>query len=121
MMRKLLVGTLFALVLTSSLILAQTRLSPTDKGERMYQRHCLRCHGVALDGKGPDAASLRVPPADFHTYLSRLKDDVEFVKTIKEGKTFLGMHNWEDTLTDVEVRDLLAYIRSAAHRIEVKP
>ena len=121
MTRKFLVGALFALMLTSSFVLAQTRLSPIDKGERMYQRYCLRRHGVALDGKGPDAASRRVLPADFHAYLSRLKDDIEFEKTIKRGKTFLGMHNWEDTLTDEEVRDLLAYIRSAAHRIQVKP
>ena len=46
----------------------------------LYQQHCLRCHGSTLDGKGPDAASLRVP-ANFHTYLSRIKDDVEFEKT----------------------------------------
>jgi len=115
------VGTVFALMLISTLVLAQTRLSPIDKGERIYQRNCLRCHGAALDGKGSDASSLTVPPTNFHTYLSRLKDDIEFEKTIKQGKRFIGMHNWEDTLTDEQVRDLITYIRSAAPHMKVKP
>ncbi len=121
MAAKVLVFGLFGLMLTSSSILAQTRLSPFDKGERIYQRNCLRCHGVALDGKGPDAPTLSVAPANFHAYLSRIKDDAELEKTIKQGKKFLGMHNWEDTLSDEQVRDLIAYIRTAAPRVKVKP
>jgi mono/diheme cytochrome c family protein len=121
MTTKVLVAVLFVLMLASSMALAQTRLSPIDKGKRLYQRNCLRCHGPALDGKGPDAASSTVPPANFRTYLSRLKDDVEFEKTIKQGKKFLGMHSWKDTLTDEQVRDLIAYIRSAAPQVGAKP
>lgn len=121
MITKMLIGALFALILTSSGALAETRLSATDMGQRIYQRNCLHCHGVKLDGKGPDAASLSVAPANLHTYLSRLKEDAEFEKTIKQGRRFLGMHNWEDTLTDEQVHDLIAYIRSAAPQVKVKP
>lgn len=121
MTTKMLIGVLFALILTNSGALGETRLSTTDLGQRIYQRNCLRCHGVSLDGKGPDAASLSVPPANFHTYLSRLKDDAALEKTIKQGKQFLGMHNWEDTLTKEQVHDLIAYIRSAAPPVKVKP
>ena len=121
MTTRLLFVAMLSLMLTSSLVLAQTRLSAIQKGERLYQRNCLRCHGAALDGKGPDAASLAVPPTDFRTYLSRLKGETELEKTIKEGKRFLGMHNWEDTLTDEQIRDLITYIRSAAPQVEVKP
>ena len=121
MTTKIFIGALFALILTSAGTLAETRLSKTDMGQRIYQRNCLHCHGAALDGKGPDAASLGVPPANFHTYLSRLKDDAELEKTIKQGNRFLGMHNWEDTLTDEQVHDLIAYIRSAAPPVKVTP
>jgi mono/diheme cytochrome c family protein len=120
MTTRVLFAAMFMLILASSLVLAQTRLSPTDKGKRLYQRNCLRCHGPALDGKGPDAASTSVPPANFRTYLSRLKDDAEFEKTIKQGKQFLGMHSWEDTFSDEQMRDLIAYIRSAAPQVDVK-
>jgi cytochrome c oxidase cbb3-type subunit III len=121
MTTKILIAAMFELILSSSGALGETRLSQTDMGQRIYQRNCLRCHGVSLDGKGPDAASLSVPPANFHTYLSRLKDDAELEKTIKQGKQFLGMHNWEDTLTEEQVHDLIAYIRSAAPPVKVKP
>lgn len=121
MTTKILIGAMFAVILTSSGARAETRLSAIDMGERVYQRNCLHCHGVTLDGKGPDAASLSVPPANFHTYLSRLKDDAELEKTIKQGKRFLGMHHWEDTLTEEQVHDLIAYIRSAAPYVKVKP
>jgi mono/diheme cytochrome c family protein len=117
----MLLGAMFVLIFTSAGVLAQTYLSTTDKGQRIYQRNCLHCHGVKLDGKGPTAASLNVPPVNFHTYLSRLKDDAELEKTIKQGKQFLGMHNWEDTLTNEQVHDLIAYIRSAAPYVKVKP
>jgi mono/diheme cytochrome c family protein len=121
MTMKMLIGVMFILIFTSAGVLAQTQLSTSDKGQRIYQRNCLHCHGVKLDGKGPDAASLSVLPANFHTNLSRLKDDTELEKTIKQGKQFLGMHNWEDTLTDAQVHDLIAYIRSAAPHVKVKP
>jgi cytochrome c oxidase cbb3-type subunit 3 len=121
MTTKMLIGAMFVLIFTSAGVLAQTQLSTTDRGQRIYQRNCLHCHGVMLDGKGPDAASLSVPPANFHTYLSRLKEDAELEKTIKQGKQFLDMHNWEDTLTDEQVHDLIAYIRSAAPSVKVKP
>ena len=46
---------------------------PDGTGER---RHCWT-HGLreSEDGKRPDAASFKVPPANFHVCLSRLKDD----------------------------------------------
>ena len=121
MTTKLLIGVMLVLIFTSAGASAQTQLNTTDRGQRIYQRNCLHCHGVRLDGKGPDAASLSVPPTNFHTYLSRLKDDAELEKTIKQGKQFLGMHNWGDTLTDEQVHDLIAYIRSAAPSVKVKP
>ena len=121
MTTRVLCVAMISLMFSSSLVLAQTRLSVIQKGERLYQRNCLGCHGVSLDGKGPEAATLCVPPANFRTYLSRLKDDAELEKTIKQGKRYLGMHNWEDTLTDEQVRDLIAYIRSAAPHVTGKP
>lgn len=121
MTTRMLIGTIFVLIFTSAGVWAQTQLSTIDRGQRIYQRNCLHCHGIMLDGKGPGAASLNIPPANFHTYLSRLKDDAEFEKTIKQGKRFLGMHNWEDTLTETQIHDLIAYIRSAAPPVKVKP
>jgi hypothetical protein len=55
-------------------------------------------------------------------YLSHLKDDAELKKTIKQGNRFLGMHNWEDTLIDEQIHDLIAHpSSSAAPSVKVKP
>lgn len=112
MSEKLLIGAMCALIFASSWVLAESQPGDSKNGQVIYQRYCLRCHGEALDGKGPDAASLNVPPANFHTYLSRLKDDFELQMTITQGRMYTAMHRWGDTLTDAQVRDLISYIRS---------
>jgi mono/diheme cytochrome c family protein len=120
MKRIVLIGVLGSLTLfINSWILAESKFGHSPEpgipiGHLLYEQHCLRCHGVALDGTGPDAASLKVPPANFHVYLSRLKNDADLIKTIKEGRRFLGMHNWEDTFNDEQIHDLILYVRSAA-------
>jgi mono/diheme cytochrome c family protein len=119
--RIVMTGAMIGIVLISSLVEAQTQLSPAERGQRLYQRNCLHCHGAALDGKGPDSASFNPPPVNFHSYLSRLKDNTELETTIKQGKRFLGMHNWSETLTEEQVRDLIVYIRTAAPQVNVKP
>ena len=120
MIRVAVAVALIGLALIVSSVHAQTSLTPIDRGQRLYQRNCLHCHGAALDGKGPDAASFDPPPANFHSYLSRVKGNDQIEYTIKQGKRFLGMHNWSDTLTDKEVQDLVAYIRDAAPQVDVK-
>lgn len=100
---------------------AGTRPGHVNNGQALYQRHCLQCHGAALDGKGPKAASLRVRPPNFYTYLSRVKGDLELEVTIRRGRESTAMHDWDPALTDAEIDDLIAYIRSAVPRLEVKP
>jgi cytochrome c oxidase cbb3-type subunit 3 len=108
-------------MLVSSTICAETRSVNLKTGQKLYQQHCLRCHGARLDGKGPDAASLRVPPGDFHKYLSRVKSDLELEVTIRQGRKLTSMHEWDTLLTDQQVYDLIAYIRSAVPHLEVNP
>lgn len=36
-----------------------------DKGEGLYRQHCVHCHGINGDGKGPTAAFLNPYPRDF--------------------------------------------------------
>jgi mono/diheme cytochrome c family protein len=79
--KRLIAGTC-VLLLDSSSVLAQ-RLGDPKIGQAIYQKYCVRCHGEALDGKGPEAASLGVPPANFHAHHSRVKDDFELWLTIK--------------------------------------
>jgi mono/diheme cytochrome c family protein len=83
----------------------------TTRGRAVYERHCLACHGAGGRGDGPDAAVLRVPPANFHRFTSILKSDEELLRTIEHGVVFSPMHSWQGRLTETERQDALAYIR----------
>jgi mono/diheme cytochrome c family protein len=109
------------MIAVTSSVLAQLHPGNLKNGQSLYQKHCLKCHGARLDGKGPDAASLSVRPTDFHKYLSRVKGELELEVTIRQGRKFTAMHEWDTILTDPQVYDLIAYIRSAVPHLEVKP
>jgi mono/diheme cytochrome c family protein len=90
---------------------AQDFPSDVTKGKAVYERHCLACHGSGGWGDGPDAATLTVPPANFHRFKSFLKSDEELLRTIEHGVVFSPMHSWQGQLTETERQDALAYIR----------
>lgn len=111
---------LFAAGLLGVLIVSGPSLSslyaqdyPPDRarGKAVYERHCRNCHGPSGRGDGPDAASLKVSPANFQRFQSFLKSDEELLRTIEHGIVFSPMHSWRGRLTDGEMQDVVAYIR----------
>ena len=93
---------------------AQSLVNNPFAGKVLYQTHCLRCHGPLGDGKGPDAASLTVPPRDFHTSESTSKNEYELRSIIIWGLVFSPMHSWGFRLTPQEIRNVISYIRQLA-------
>ena len=55
------------LALSSGPAMAQSgaKTGDSDKGEAVYQKRCLQCHGAEGDGLGPAAERLNPPPRDF--------------------------------------------------------
>lgn len=111
--RLAVVGVL-VLILCGSWAVAQTVPGNPQKGEAIYQKNCLRCHGQSGDGLGPDARDLIVPPANFQTLRSRSKTDMEMLIIISHGIIFSPMHAWRDRLADQDIVDVLSYIRTMA-------
>nr|MBI3613232.1 cytochrome c [Nitrospirota bacterium] len=105
---------LIAILLGYSWAVAQDFRSNTKNGQAVYEQHCLRCHGLALDGKGPDAPYLIVTPANFQSLKSRSKSDWELLVAVTHGVLFSPMHGWRGRLTDEQIKDVLAYIRLMA-------
>jgi mono/diheme cytochrome c family protein len=93
------------------LLEAQEYPADITRGKGVYERHCQACHGVGGWGDGPDGQALKVPPANFHRFLSFLKSDEELLRTIEHGVVFSPMHSWRGQLTDGEMQDVVAYIR----------
>ena len=83
-------------------------------GARIYQQLCLRCHGEKLDGRGPEAQDLKAMPTDLQSASSRTKSDWELLVIVAHGVMFTPMHGFRDKLSEQDIRDVLAYIRTEA-------
>ncbi|MCL4684912.1 c-type cytochrome [Myxococcota bacterium] len=89
------------------------------KGEQIYATYCGSCHGAGGAGDGPAAAALDPQPAK-HTdgeYMNALTNEHLF-KVIEKGGPAVGksalMAPWGGTLSDAQIWDVVAFVRSLA-------
>jgi mono/diheme cytochrome c family protein len=105
---------LFAVLLSVSLavpVSAQEYPPDVSRGQSIYERHCMACHGARGYGDGPNALLLTIAPANFHRAGSFVKSDEALLRMIEHGGVFSPMHSWRGRLTDGQMQDVLAYIR----------
>jgi len=117
MKAELLWGLLFA-SLVPGLALAQTKGDP-KAGKIKYDANCIGCHGAGGKGDGAAAAALNPKPQD-HTdgkIMNALTDKYLF-DIIKQGGKAMQkaaiMPAANKKLTDQDISDMVAYIRSLA-------
>lgn len=91
-------------------------LTPDATGPAIYGRLCQKCHGATGRGDGPQAQWKFLPPANFHAPASRAKSDEQLLSIIEHGVIFTPMHSYRGTLTDAQMREVLAYIRLLSQR-----
>ena len=88
-------------------------------GAGHYKTYCATCHGETGCGDGPLSAGLDPKPAKHcdGSYMNALTDDYLF-KVVKEGGASVGksplMAAWGGSLSDQQIRDVVAYMRSIA-------
>ncbi|MFO0775361.1 MAG: cytochrome c [Nitrospiraceae bacterium] len=115
MRTSMVIGLLLASVgAVAAQVSAQDSTGNVEKGKAIYQKHCLRCHGPAGDGRGPDANDLIVPPKNFQSPQSRAKSEFELLVILSNGVIFSPMHSWRDKLNQTEMLDVIRYIRTLA-------
>jgi mono/diheme cytochrome c family protein len=91
-----------------------------SRGAPLYATNCASCHGPKGDGDGPVAAALNPKPAKHSdgAYMNPLTNEHLF-KTIKDGGAAVGkspmMAPWGGVLTDDQIWDVVAFVRSLAH------
>lgn len=88
------------------------RYAPPDAlveaGKRIYETHCIRCHGPNGTGNGPDARKYRPRPASF----MGIRPSFEGARrVIQNGIPGTAMPSWT-LLTPPEIQAVTSYVRS---------
>lgn len=122
-------GTALALVLSAGTAQADHRFEgrDIDAGAALYAENCASCHGEKLEGQpdwrspGPDGV-LPAPPHDVSGHTWHHDTPMLMAYTLKGGAWTLealgvkgvksGMPAFEEVLSEGEVLDILAFIRS---------
>ena len=81
-------------------------------GRVIYSTICIRCHGV--EGKGDGQMKFTPPVADLTSSAVVGKLDARLFKSVHDGKPNTAMGAWRESLTDDEIWDVLAYVRTLA-------
>lgn len=98
---------------------AATAAADPARGAAQYQTLCASCHGARGAGDGPAGQALTPRPArhDDGSYMNPLSNEHVF-RVIKEGGAAVGkspmMAPWGAALSDDQIRDVVAFIRSLA-------
>jgi mono/diheme cytochrome c family protein len=83
------------------------------QGKQLYAQHCVACHGLKGKGNGPSGKALNPKPTDFTT---ATPNEEEWFKATKLGTKAIGkssgMEGYAAKLTDEQIRDVLAYVKT---------
>ena len=82
------------------------------KGKAIYEKSCVLCHGPQGRGDGPVGKTINPPAADFTSAASKKKTDAELLATIENGRPPTAMVGWKGQLSEAEIQDVLAYVKS---------
>jgi mono/diheme cytochrome c family protein len=108
--------TILATLLAVGPMTATAQADPHN-GKKIYDQMCAGCHGFRGDGgEGHRGGfSPHVPTLANKEYMAGVPDDY-LVMIVKKGGAYMGkmatMPAWEKRLTDEEIRDIVAHMRT---------
>jgi mono/diheme cytochrome c family protein len=93
------------------------------RGKAVFEAQCAICHGVAGDGQGSEAHRFFTRPTDLRSGIFKFRStptgsvptDQDLERTIRRGLPGSGMIP-QDHLTDAEIRDVIAYLKTLSPR-----
>jgi mono/diheme cytochrome c family protein len=98
---------LYAAALASACLLSASARGQ-DAGGKPYKAKCATCHGA--DGAGATPVGKATKARDFCSAEVKKETDQEWTQIVVKGKN--KMPAYDKKLTEAEVKDVVAYIRS---------
>ena len=86
-------------------------IADLERGRSYYVQLCLSCHGASGRGDGEWAYRMTPRPADLTGVRTRRRGDEELRSAISGGIAGTAMSSWKDRLSDVQIRQVLGYVR----------
>lgn len=102
---------------------AAAKPGDADKGKEVYDKRCTWCHGAEGDGTGAAKDRLNPPPRDFTSGNYKIKsssfedmapNDDDIFRMIRDGMPGTSMPGWSDLLTEKDMWNLVAYLKTFA-------
>jgi high-affinity iron transporter len=81
------------------------------KGAKVFDVNCKACHGPEGHGDGPVGAALEPAPKNLPELAAQVGDDYLFWR-ISTGKPGTSMAPWKDILTEEQIWQAVAFIRT---------
>lgn len=82
-------------------------------GAKLYGRYCATCHGTVGKGDGAGGAKLNPKPSDLtDVEWKHGGTDVDIFQTIHDGVKNTAMKGFASRMTELELWDLVNYVRS---------
>ena len=116
---RVLCAVILGLFLAEAMSASPAITGDLKKGKNIYSQLCLRCHGI--DGRGAAAVQLNPPPADLTSPAVQDKLDAGLFKSIHDGRKNTAMGTWQYALSDDEINEVIAYIRTLDGRSGAMP
>ena len=82
------------------------------KGKAIYERLCVTCHGAHGKGDGPASKMMMPPPVDLTSAKVKSQPDSDLLQAIQNGRPPTPMPAFKGQLSEQQIHDVLAYVRS---------
>lgn len=114
---------LLVALLIISVGISEAAKGDKEAGKKIYEKRCAWCHGWEGAGDGPAADFLNPRPRDFTSGIYKFKAsdfdnpfpfDDDIFRMIYEGMPGTSMPGWNDLLSDKDIWDIVAYVKSLA-------
>ena len=85
-----------------------------ESGPKIYQSYCIGCHGPNQDGNGVNASSLNPKPRNLHDgpFMRETLNYDRINTSLHLGVHGTAMPRWENTLSEHEIQEVIAYVLS---------